>query len=108
MVETQRCNLRDTSDTLIGRAMYYIVLFQDLTIRSTSGLPTVRGTAGIQYVIRRVFHSSMLQYFQVRNSGHTLNPRHIWPLVVLLTYSQYSLYYGLQYYSNTLSTRSTK
>ena len=109
MVETQLCNLRDTSDTLIGRAMYYIVLFQDLTIRSTSGLPTVRGTAGIQqYIARKVFHSSMLQYFHVRYYGHTLSPRGNWPSVQLLTYSQYSQYFGRQDYSNTLSTRSTK
>ena len=43
-------------------------------------------------------------YYIVR-SGYTLSPRHNWPSVVLLIYSQYSLYYGLQYYSNTLSTR---
>ena len=69
------------------------------------GFPLCEGTAGIHYVTRRVFRSSMLQYFQVQYSGYTLSPRHNWPSVVLLIYSQYSLYYGLQYYSNTLSTR---
>ena len=63
---------------------------------------------GIQYVTRRVFHSSMVQYFQVPYSGYTLSPRHNWPSVVLLIYSQYSLYFGLQYYSSTLSIRSTR
>ena len=82
-----------------SRSIYYILiaLFQDFTLRSISGLPTVRGTAGTQYVTRRVFLSSMLQYFQFRYSGYTLSPRHNWPSVVLLTYSQYSMYYGLQY-----------
>ena len=84
--------------------IYLVVLFQDLTLRSISGLPTVRGTAGIRYVIRRVFHSGMPQYFQVLYSGYTLSPRHNWPSVVLLIYSQYSLYYGLQYYSCLLYT----
>ena len=61
----------------------------------------MRGTAGTQYVTRRVFLSSMLQYFQFRYSGYTLSPRHNWPSVVLLTYSQYSQNYDLQYFSNT-------
>ena len=74
VVETQPCKLRDTSDTLNGRAIYYIVLFQDFTLRSISRLPTVRGTAGIQY-IRRVFHSSMLQDFEVRYPEYILSPR---------------------------------
>ena len=65
MVESQLFKLRDTSDTLIGRGMYHIVLFQDFTLRGISGLPTVRGTAGVEYVTRRVFHPGMLQYFQV-------------------------------------------
>ena len=60
---------------------------------------------GIQYVTRRVFHSSMVQYFQVPYSGYTLSPRHNWPSVVLLIYSQYSLHYGLQYYSSTLGAQ---
>ena len=51
---------------------YYIVLFQDFTLRSISGFPTVRGTAGIQIISWTVFHSSMLQYFQVLYSGYTL------------------------------------
>ena len=86
-----------TSNTT--RSIYGLVRSQDFTLRSISGLPSVRGTAGIQYqyVARRVFHSSMLQYFQLPYSGYTLSPRHNWPPVVLLTYSQYSLYYGLQY-----------
>ena len=69
------------------RSVYYIALFQDFTLRSISGLPTVRGTAGIQCITRRVFHSSMLQYVQVRYSGYTLSPRRNWTSVVLLTYS---------------------
>ena len=50
----------------------------------------------------------MLHYFQVLYSGYTLSPRRNWSSVVMLTYSQYSQYYGLQCYSKTLSTRSTK
>ena len=68
----------------------------------------MRGTADIQIITWTVFHPSMLQYFQVPYSGYTLSPRRNWPSVVLLTYSQRSQYYGLQYYSNTLSTRSIK
>ena len=64
-VETQLCKVRDTSDTLIGRAIHYIVLFQDFTLSSISFLPTVRGTADRRYITRRVFHSNMQQYFQV-------------------------------------------
>ena len=108
MVESQLFKLRDTSDTLIARGMYHIVLFQDFTLRGISGLPTVRGTAGIQHITRTVFHSSIMQYLQVRYSGYTLSPRRNWPSVQLLTYSQYSQYFGRQDYSNTLSTRSTK
>ena len=95
-----------TSNTT--RRIYYIVRFQDFTLRRISGLHTGWGTAGVQYVTRGVFHSSMLQYFQVPNTGYTMSPRHNKPSVVLLKYSQYSLYCGLQYFSNTLSTRSTK
>ena len=91
MVESQLFKLRDTSDTLIGRGMYHIVLFQDFTLRGISGLPTVRGTAGIQHITRTVFHSSIMQYLQVRYSGYTLSPRRNW----------------LQYNcSHTLSTRN--
>ena len=34
----------------------------------------MRGTTSIQLVNRRVLHPRMLQYFQVRYSGHTLSP----------------------------------
>ena len=63
--------------------LLYIIRFQDFTLCSISGLLIGRGTAGIQYVARRVFHSSMLQYFQVPCFGYTLSPRHSWPSVVL-------------------------
>ena len=87
-------------------AVYSIVRFQDFTLPSISRLPTVRDTAGKQYVTRRVFHSCIQQYFQF----HTLDmsPRRSWPSVILLIHFRYSLYFGLQYYCNTLSTRSTK
>ena len=97
-----------TSNTTRSIYIYYRVLFQDFTLRSISRLPTEQGTAGMQTIPWRVFHSSMLQYFQVLYSQNTRSPRRNWPSVVLLTYPQYSQYYGLQYYSNTLSTRSTK
>ena len=86
-------------------AVYIIVSFQDFTLPNISRLPTVRSTAGKQYVTRREFHSSMHQFVQVTLD---MSPRRYWPSVALLIYSQYSLYFGLQYYSNTLSTRSTK
>ena len=40
-------------------------------------------------ITRRVFCSHMVQYLQVRYSGHTPSTRRVWPSVVLLTYSQY-------------------
>ena len=76
------CVIRQTRSLGVLYTEYYIVLIQDFTLRSISGLPTVRGTAGLHYITRRVPHSSMLQYFQVRYSGYTLSPRCNWPSVI--------------------------
>ena len=88
-----------TSNTT--RSIYYIVLFQDFTPRRISGRPTVRGTAAIHIITWSVFRSIMMQYFQVLYSGYTLRSRRNWPSAVLLTYSQNSQNYDLQYFSNT-------
>ena len=78
--------------------LYRYILFQDFTLCISEFL-TVRGTAGIRYITRRVFHSNMLQYFQVRYSGYTPSTRSIWPSVVLLTShtpSTRAVYFGRQ------------
>ena len=49
------CVILQTRSLGAIRTTRYIVLFQDFTIRSISGPPTVRGTASIQYIARRVF-----------------------------------------------------
>ena len=83
-----------TSNTT--RSIYYIVRFQDFTLRSILGLPAVRGTDGIQYVLGEYFTRVCCSISRFHTLDILLSRRHNWPSVVLLIYSQYSLCYALQ------------